>query len=117
MPLFTIRWANRSNSTQDWRISNGDTFSLQADYVREANININNDYTFQIAVDTDSRFTAAALTYIAATQTWQLNSQTPNEWQLATGNKIVTVRCLLENAELTGNEVEYVPYEPTNTTI
>lgn len=98
MPTFTIRWVNSSNSPQDWIISNGDHFTLQVNHVRSAQITINNNYTYQIAVNTNALFTAASLSYIAATQTWQLNSHTPHEWELATGNNIVTVRCYLENA-------------------
>ncbi len=112
MPNFTLRWANRSNSTQDWAISNGDNFQLLPNQVRTVQITINNDHIYQIAVNTNNTFAAAALTYTAATQTWQLNSQTPNEWQLATGNNIVTVRCLLDNAppvNLPGQQPAYFP--------
>ena len=91
MPQFTLRFANRSMSTQDWMIQNLDQFTLQPDFVRSANVNLNNDYTFNIAVSTDNTFAAAALTYTAASNTWALNSQTPNEWQLATAAPIVTM--------------------------
>ena len=110
MPPFTLRFANRSTSTQDWIIQNLDQFTLQPDFVRAANVNLNNDYTFNIAVNTDNTFTAAALTYTAASNTWALNSLTPNEWQLATAGAVVTVRCLL-NATAAGHRDHSIRYE------
>lgn len=103
MPPFTLRWANRSNpgTGQTWQIGGAitDAFQLAADFVRQANVVINNDNTFQIAVFTDgSHFAAANVTYTANTQAWTLNSNTPNEFQLQTGGGIVTVRCLLNDA-------------------
>ena len=112
MPAYTIRWANRSHSNQDWQISNGDNFSLRPDYVRNVNVTINNDYSFGISVTTDRGVAAATLTYTAATQTWALNSFTPNEWRLAVGNNIVTVRCFLEDVDSEAEEPQYVPSEP-----
>ncbi len=116
MPNFTIRWANRSrsNSTQDWMISNGDNFTLPPDWVRAANVVIHHNYTFRIAVDTDApRHTTAELIYTAATNTWALFSLTPNQWQLAVGvvgdDNIVSVRCLLENEN---EEIITPSYEP-----
>ena len=109
MADYTIRWANRSNSVQDWQISNGDNFQLRPNFVREVAVTIYNDYTWQIAVSTNGRFAAANLTYTAATQTWILDSNTPNEWQLAVGEGIVTVRCFLEDAT---EEPEYSPSDP-----
>lgn len=119
MANFTIRWANRSNSTQDWMISNGDNFTLLPNYVRSAQVTINNNYTYQISVTTNHGFAAASLSYTAATQTWQLNSSTPNEWQLGTGNNTVTVRCLLEDAlNLTAEyEFNYLATEPESNVV
>lgn len=98
MPAFTLRWANRGTSTQHWMVQNFDDFTLLPNYVRSVAININNNYTYMMAVDTPGpRFSAASLTYTAATNLWTLNSMTPNEWQLAQGNGIVTVRCLLSD--------------------
>jgi hypothetical protein len=94
MPNFTLRWANRSHSTQDWMISNGDNFTLEPDYVRHVQIEITHDYTYHIAVTTNAS-AAATLTYTASTNEWRLASVTPNEWGFAQGNNIVTVRCKL----------------------
>jgi hypothetical protein len=97
MPLFTLRFANRSLSSQDWMISNGDSFTLLPNHVRSANINITNDYTYRIVVGTLGGNAHADLSYHAATNTWALASVTPNEWALQTGNGIVTVRCFLDD--------------------
>lgn len=67
MAAFTLRWANRSNSTQDWMVSNGDGFQLAPNYVRTVNVVLNNDYVYQVAVSTNGGFAAATLTYTAAT--------------------------------------------------
>lgn len=112
MPQFTLRWANRGTSDQDWNIQNLDSFTLQPDYTRRGQITLNANRTFNIAVNTDNRFAAAALTYTAGTNTWALNSLTPNEWQLAVGGGIVTVRCFLSNAnEVEGEDLRYEPQE------
>jgi hypothetical protein len=109
MPNYTIRWTNRSNSDQDWQIHNGDHFQLQPNFVRSVAIVINNNYAYQIAVSTNGGFAAANLSYTAATDTWALNSNTPNEWQLAVGGGNVTVRCLLEDV---AQAPAYAPSEP-----
>lgn len=109
MPTYTVRWANRSNSAQDWQISNGDSFELQPNFVRNVAVTINANNTWQIATSTDGGIAAASLTYTAATQAWTLNSATPLEWQLAVGGGIVTVRCLLEDVT---ERPEYSPSEP-----
>jgi hypothetical protein len=111
MPGYTIRWANRSASNQDWQISNGDSFELLPNYVKCATVTINNDYTFQISVTTNGGVAAANLKYTAANQTWNLDSNTPNEWQLATGNNIVTVRCFLNDIPQNENKPEYMACE------
>nr|WP_295867535.1 hypothetical protein [uncultured Chitinophaga sp.] len=97
MANFTLRWANRSQSTQDWMINIPDAFTLPPDWVREAAVTINNDYTFQIAVTTQGGFAAADLTYHSATGNWTLHSHTPAEWRLSQGNGYVTVACLLND--------------------
>ena len=97
MPNFNLRWVNRSHSTQDWLINNGDGFTLQPDHERSVAITITNDHTYQIAVSTEGGYAHADLTYTANTNTWALTSLTPNEWGFAQGNGIVTVRCLLED--------------------
>ncbi|SEV95490.1 hypothetical protein SAMN05428988_0763 [Chitinophaga sp. YR573] len=97
MPVFNLRCANRSQSAQDWAIFNGPSFTLQPDFVNSGNVNMTNTYTFRIAVNTNNSFGHADLTYTAGTNVWTLASLTPNEWELAQGNGIVTVRCLLEN--------------------
>ena len=109
MPQFTLRFANRSTSAQDWIIQNLDQFTLQPDFVRSANVTLNNDYTFNIAVNTTNTFAAATLTYTAASNAWALNSLTPNEWQLATAVGLVTVRCLL-NATADGQADRSIKY-------
>ncbi|SJZ96136.1 hypothetical protein SAMN04488128_10248 [Chitinophaga eiseniae] len=102
MADFTLRWANRSQSTQDWIISIPDSFTLPPDYVREAAVTINNNYTFQIAVSTEGGFAAANLTYNSASGNWTLQSVTPNEWRLSQGNGYVTVACLLNDVYVGG---------------
>lgn len=97
MPQFSLRWANRSNSTQDWQISNGDGFTLAPNYVRNVDVDIHNTYTYQIAVSTNGGFAACQLTWAMGTGQWAMHSLTPGEWQLAQGNGIVTLRCLLAN--------------------
>jgi hypothetical protein len=72
--------------------------TLQPDYVGGGDLTVNANLTIQIAVNSTRHFAAANLTYTAATNTWALDSHTPNEFQLATGNGIVTVRCLLTDA-------------------
>jgi len=109
---YTIRWANRSNSDQDWIISNGDNFELMPNYVRSAAVRINNNYTWQLVVSTDGGNAAASLTYNASTQAWAINSHTPNEWALQAGNGIVTVRCFLDDVN---DGTKVIPsYEATN---
>jgi hypothetical protein len=113
MPPFTLRFANRSTSTQDWIIQNLDQFTLQPDFVRSANVNLNNNYTFNIAANTVNTFAAASLVYTAGTNTWALNSLTPNEWQLAAAAGVVTVRCLLNataNAQI-DRSIGFTPSE------
>ncbi|WP_206155943.1 hypothetical protein [Chitinophaga fulva] len=97
MANFTMRWANRSQSTQDWMIDIPDAFTLPPDWVREADLIINTDHTFQIAVTTNGGFAAANLTYHSGANNWTLHSNTPNEWRLSQGNGYVTVACLLNN--------------------
>lgn len=111
MADFTLRWANRSNSNQDWMISNGDSFTLAPNHVRSVNISINSNYTYQIAVSTEGGFASASLTYTASTGMWTLNSVTPLEWELAQGGGIVTVRCLLEDVRATVEEPSYTVVE------
>ncbi|HYW08168.1 MAG TPA: hypothetical protein VE913_14490 [Longimicrobium sp.] len=100
MPQFTIRWANRGTSPQDWNVQNRDPFHLDPDYVLTEPVNLNANRTYNIAVDTvgpHPQFAAATLTYTAAANTWAIASNTPAEWQLATGNGFVTLRCLLSD--------------------
>ncbi|HEX8432161.1 MAG TPA: hypothetical protein VF625_12785 [Longimicrobium sp.] len=112
MPQFIIRWANRGTSPQDWNIQNLDAFHLDPNYVRPAQINLNANRTYNIAVDTEGpHFAAATLTYTAAGSTWALTSNTPAEWQLATGGGIVTVRCLLSDPAVQV-QPEYSASEP-----
>jgi len=96
---WCLRWVNRGSKIQSWQINNGDEFVLQPNYARPVQIRIDNNYTYQISVDVDEPFrnTAASLTYIAATNTWTINSVTPREWALEYGNDIVTVRCFLSS--------------------
>ena len=99
MPLFTLRWANRGTSDQNWMVSNGDHFTLPPGYVREVQVNLHNSHSYGITADTPSpRFATATLTYTAPAGVWSLTSPSPIEWQLAQGNGIVTVRCLLSDA-------------------
>jgi hypothetical protein len=116
MPVFQLRWANRSNpngAIQDWQIGGAihDQFQLHPDFVRQGNINVNHDTHIQIAVSTN-QFAAADLRYTAATNTWILQSHTPNEFQLQTGGGIVTVRCLLKNHAQAVTSPEYLAKEP-----
>lgn len=106
MANFILRWANRSQSTQDWIINIPDAFTLPPDWVREANVTIHNDYTFQIAVSTEGGFAAANLTYHSGANNWTLHSVTPNEWRLSQGNGYVTVACLLNDVYV--SEIAYV---------
>jgi hypothetical protein len=86
-------------------ISNGDSFTLLSNYVRSVNIVINQNYTYQVVVDTNGGYAHASLTYTANTGLWTMASNTPNEWQLAQGNGVVTLACLLENV----NAATYLP--------
>ncbi len=98
MPHFTIRWANRSNNDQQWAIHNGDSFLLKPDYVRSVEVNINNNYSYDIQINT--RFGAIAradLIYDAVNNNWHLNPHNPNTWEFQSGNDYVTVRCYLED--------------------
>ncbi len=110
MPAYTIRWANRSHSVQDWQISNGDAFQLQPDWVRQAQVVVDQTYTFGVSVTTEGGFASCALTWTQGTQTWSLQSNTPNEWQLAVGGAVVTVRCFLEDVPV--EEPEYSARDP-----
>ena len=111
MPTFTLRWTNRSHSNQDWLLSNRDNFHLPPNHVREAQVTINHNYTFQIAVSAHNAFAAANLTYTAGhAQPWTLPSHVPNEWQLAVGAGFVTVRCLLEDVH--GSAAAVPEYRP-----
>jgi hypothetical protein len=109
MANFTIRFANRSNSVQDWAIYQYDEFQLQPDHIRPVDLTIDNNYTFQIVVSTNGGYTNANLIYNSATQLWSINSHTPNEWELAQGNNVVTLRCLLENVTLKHERPTYNP--------
>lgn len=101
MPQFILRWANRGTSTQHWQVFRKDEFTLPQDYVRPVTVTITNDYTFNVAVVTESAAIAVTkLTYSAAGNQWMLDTTTPNEWQLAQGNGFVTVRCLLSDAAI-----------------
>lgn len=113
MPQYTLRWTNRSHAVQDWQISNGDHFTLNPDWVRTVQINIQHTYTYQVAVSTQHAFAACALTWNSGTGVWTLQTVTPNEWQLAQGNGIVTLRCLLENVAPPAEAPAYVASEPT----
>jgi len=113
VPQYTLRWANRSNANQDWQISNGDHFTLQPNYVRAVQLDIHNTYTYQVAVSTQGGFTACALTWTSGTGQWTLQSVTPNEWDLAQGNGIVTLRCLLQNVTNLAAAPAYVAGDPT----
>lgn len=105
MANFTLRFANRSHSTQDWMIHTFDNFQLDPDYVRSADVRINHDYTFRIVVSTDGGFAHADLSYNAETNVWSIQTNTPNEWQIEQGNETVTVRCFLEDQ----NAIEQLP--------
>jgi hypothetical protein len=102
MPTFTMRWANRSNpgAEQDWILGGivHENFTLAPDYVASGQLTINANGTVQIAVNSQHHFAAATLTYTAVGNHWALASNTPNEFQLAAGGNIVTVRCLLNDA-------------------
>jgi hypothetical protein len=115
MPQFQLRWVNRSNpgAVQDWQIGGAvaDNFQLQQNYERAAALNINNNANFMIAVSSANHFAAATLTYTAATNQWTINGVTPNEFQLAVGAGIVTVRCVLNNVQVAGR-LEYTVMEP-----
>ena len=106
MPVFQMRFANRSNpgAVQDWILHGtiNQQFQLQPDHVSGGNLTINQNGLIQIAVDTNL-FAAADLAYTAATNTWTLNSNTPNEFALAAGGGIVTVRCFLGNGDATSH--------------
>jgi len=115
MAVFQLRWVNRSNpgAVQDWQIGGAvaDNFQLQQNYERAAALNINNSANFMISVSSVSHFAAATLAYTAATNQWALNSVTPNEFQLAVGGGNVTVRCMLNDAQVAGR-LEYKASEP-----
>lgn len=118
MPDFTLRFANRGTSTQDWTIQHLDQFTLDPNWVLEATITLHNDRTFNVAVDTPSpHFAAASLAYTAATDSWTLQSNTPNEFQLAVGGGLVTLRCFLSDTagaedRAEAEELRYSPREP-----
>ena len=112
MPIYQIRWTNRSAADQDWQISNGDNFTLQPNFVRPAQVTIHNDYTFVIAVSTNGGIAAANLIYTAATDSWALTSHTPNEWGFATAGNVVTVRCLLQNVNAFNADIQYTGGQP-----
>lgn len=115
MPLYTIRWTNRSNVAQDWIIHHpADQFTLQPNHSRPAQVNMTANWTFRIAVTSPNGFAAADLTYTAATATWQIASPTPNEFVLAVNGANVRVTCLLAlAAELdTSDEPQYEADEP-----
>ena len=112
MPIYQIRWTNRSAADQDWQISNGDNFTLRPNYVRQAQVTIHNDYTFGIAVTTNGGIAAANLTYTAETDSWALTSHTPHQWGFGTIGNTVTVRCLLENVNVLNANIEYNGDQP-----
>ena len=107
MPQFTLRFANRSHSIQDWDVYQQNSFQLQPDHVQPINITINNDHTYQIAVSTNGGYTYVALSYHSHTQNWTIQTPTPNEWQLAQGNGIVTLRCFLEDVRENVEQISY----------
>ena len=107
MANYTLRFANRSHSIQDWMIYRFDSFQLNPDYVRSANVTIHNDYTYNIVVSTDGGYAHVDLNYNATTQVWSIQSHTPNEWEIAQGNGIVTLRCLLEDQDLDEKKPDY----------
>lgn len=115
MPVFTMRYVNRSNpgASQDWNIGGiiRQDFTLQPNYEAGGQLTITNNGTILIAVDSESRFAAASLVYTAATNTWTLDSQTPNEFQLQVAGVTVTVRCLLTDAA-DFNDASFVPGQP-----
>lgn len=114
MPIFSLRWANHTDAEQDWMISTGDNFTLHPDHVRTGQVDMITNYVFGIAVTTDGGVAAAELAYTAATQAWVLTSHTPNEWELAVGKGVVTVRCLLKNVNASGQGVEYTAGDPVH---
>lgn len=97
---FTIRWTNRShnNYRQTWIIDNLDSFELDHDYTRPADINVTHDHSFIISVNVlENTFLTAAATlrFDAANQIWSLDSPTPEEFELVTENNTVRVICFL----------------------
>ncbi len=114
MPDFTLRWTNRSNVEQDWAIHPvGDDFTLQPNFSRAVRASHGANYTYQIAVSTTNTFGAANLTYTAATNSWTLNSHTPNEFQLDVNGATVRVTCTLRARVEMGDDSTYEPiYEP-----
>jgi len=102
--VFTLRFANRYQYTQDWIVQTIGSLTLDSNYVQSGQITVNNNYTFGIAVNTDNLFAAAILNYWNNPPTWTLNSHTSNEFELQQGQGIVTVRCFLENG---ANDEEY----------
>lgn len=99
---FTIKWINKSKSTQDWMIYQTDNFTLDPQTERVADISINHSYAYQLAVTTDGGFAACNLNYDATSNKWSLSSKTPMEWQFVppSGSEgVIVLSCLLENVD------------------
>jgi hypothetical protein len=107
MANYKLRFANRSNAVQDWMIYRFHSFQLNPNYVQSSNVTIHHNYTYQIVVSTDGGYAHVDLIYNSVARLWSIQTNTPNEWQLAQGNNIVTLRCLLKNVELNKKSPSY----------
>jgi len=95
MLAYTLHWANQSAANQDWIISNVDNFLLAPKHNQLTNIFPCDDRNYIIAVSADETYASANLRYAADIQTWSLNSHTPNQWQIITRNRNITINCFL----------------------
>ncbi len=95
MANFTLCFQNDSEGFQSWIIHNHDDFGLQKDFTKrsQVNIDLDKDYRFEIAVNSNHRMSAANLSYTATDHKWTINGLNPNEWSIAQTNHSITIKC------------------------
>jgi hypothetical protein len=117
MPLYQLYFRNSATppADQDWILGGviGQEFTLKPNQHGGGQLNINSDGAIQISVSTDF-FAAAVLAYTAATDTWDLSSPTPNQFQLGVFDAQVKVECFLNDQnQNSGVRPEYVGEQPS----
>jgi len=98
MEEFILIFANRATSTQSWLVDNGDNFKLDPNYVRRVRIEIAHNYTYQIVVATERRFSFVTLKYNAENTEWSIHSTGPDAWRLVQEDQTITLSCVIEDA-------------------